>query len=222
MTRAAGSTRSRSASSTLPRPIASSRARLSRTLPRSSPWSPSCRVLSACPKRDPTLLRTLKRLRPSSPVHAGLLDRVPVLPLSRNADSVVLPVLPRPGVVCAEASGRSVPSGAPCGRMAGPPVCPAARGFPRSGAHVRAPLAGAPSRALLNIEKRRLELRERHLTRPRCGPPLLETEAVGARTQSDYAKRLREFDDFCDRAAFPLVSIPDTEKALLEFFDWAN
>ena len=38
-----------------------------------------------------------------------------------------------------------------------------------------------------------------------------------ARTQSDYEKGLREFDDFRDRAAFPLVSIPDIEKALLEF-----
>ena len=228
MTRAAGSTRSRSTSSTMPRPTASSTiqpggssARPSRTLPRSSPWSPTRRVLAACPKRDPTPLRTLMRLRSSSPMLVGLLDREPVLPLSQNADSVVFPVLPGPGAVCAEASGRSVPSGAPCGRMAGPPVCPAARRFPRSGAHVQAPRVGAPSRALLNIEKRRLELRERHLRRPRGGPPLLETEAVGARTQSDYAKRLREFDDFCDRAALPLVSIPDIEKALPEFFDWA-
>lgn len=44
---------------------------------------------------------------------------------------------------------------------------------------------------------------------------------MGSLTLSDYAKRLKEFDDFCDRAACPLGSIPDIEKALLEFFDWA-
>ena len=60
--------------------------------------------------------------------------------------------------------------------------------------------SGGPVPRAAEHRERRLELRERHLTRPRGGPSLLETEAVGARTQSDYAKRLREFDDF--RAEF--------------------
>ena len=44
---------------------------------------------------------------------------------------------------------------------------------------------------------------------------------MGVRTRLDYEKRLRLFDEHCVRAALPLVSIPDIEKALLEFFDWA-